>query len=181
MKLFGKRKWIPQADLVNRKDLVKYWQNPYDKKKQQQDAISLETDIDARMDIVGESFYQKTFIKNFGKHTEDGHHEMTQAILMPQPNNEHDEFAVGVLLMDGQVGYIEKNDAKDIQEILMRAMHHTQRFIVVTAQVKGGWKRGLLGRDKGNFGLELHIGKQELIDELINIMNDPKEEHQVEN
>ena len=174
---FFKKDWIQESDLTNRKDLLKYWINPYDKKKVNQDSYLLESDKNERMDIVGESFYQKTFIKLFGKHTEDGCREYTTAILFPQPNNEHDEYAVGVYLINGQVGHLSRQDAYLIQEVLIRTMHQTQQLITIKAQAKGGWKRGVLGRDKGDFGLELCIGKHELIQELENIKNDPKEQY----
>jgi len=173
MGLFRKTEWIPELDLTDRKDLLKYWINPYNKKSKTQNSITLESDKDLFMDIVGESFNTKTFEKMYGKRTREGHHEKTLAVLIPEPYNEHDEYAVAVYVEKGIVGHLSRYDAYDIQELLIRTMHQTQCLISIKARVKGGWKKGFF--DKGSFGLELCIAKYELISDLTDIKNDPEE------
>ena len=160
---FLKKKWLPQEQFTSRKSLLKGWINPLNPKSPTQDAILYNQDEpDEPQEVRGESFRQKAFIKQFGKHTQEGHWDKCQAILYPEPDNEHDEFAVQVLIAAGPVGYLPKTDAKKFQETLIRVMHQTQQMVAVEAIVKGGWRRGLLGRDKGHFGIDLLVNLREL-------------------
>ena len=67
-------------------------------------------------------------------------------------------------------------DAKKIQETLIRVMHQTQKMVAVEAIVKGGWKRGLLGRDKGHFGIDLLVNLNKLKKQMEETLSD-KSEH----
>ncbi|MDA7595070.1 HIRAN domain-containing protein [Acidimicrobiia bacterium] len=170
---FLKKKWLPEDQFTSRKALLKGWINPLNLKSRTQDAILYtQDDLEHPQEVMGESFRQKIFIKQFGKHTKEGHWEECQAILYPELENDKDEFAVQVLIPAGPVGYLPRADAKKIQETLIRVMHQTQQMIAVEAIVKGGWKRGFLGRDKGYFGIELSIDLKELKQQMLGTLSD---------
>ena len=170
---FLKKKWLTQEQFTTRKSLLKGWINPLNPKSPSQDAILYKQDEpESPQEVRGESFRQKVFIKQFGKHTQEGHWDECQAFLYPEPDNKQDEYAVQVVISAGPVGYLPKSDAKKIQETLIRVMHQTQQMVAVDAIVKGGWKRGLLGRDKGHFGIDLLVNLKELKKQMEETLRD---------
>ena len=178
---FFKKKWMSQEQFTNRKTLLKGWINPLNPKSPSQDATLYSQDEPEKpQEVRGESFRQKAFIKQFGKHTQEGHWEECHAILYPEPDNDKDEFAVQVLITSGPVGYLPKGDAKKIQETLIRVMHQTQKMVAVEAIVKGGWKRGLLGRDKGHFGIDLLVNLNKLKKQMEETLSDKSEHYSPE-
>jgi len=173
---FLKKKWISQEQMMDRDSLLKGFISPIDKKSATQESILYEqSEVDDPQEVVGESFRQKPFLKQFGKHTKDGYNETCEAVLYPEPDNEADKYAVKVLISAGHIGYLPKNDAKKIQELLIRVIHQTQKLVAVKGVVRGGWKRGLLGRDKGNFGIELQVELKELMIQMNETLSDPEQ------
>ena len=170
---FLKKKWLSQEQMVDRKSLLKGFISPVDKKSSTQESILYQQDdVDNTQEVVGESFRQKPFIKQFGKHTKDGYDETCDVILYPEPENEKDQYAVKVLISAGHIGYLPKNDAKKVQELLIRTIHQTQKMVAVKGVVRGGWKQGLLGRDKANFGVTLNVELKELIAQMSETLGD---------
>jgi len=175
---FLKKKWISQEQMMDRESLLKGFISPIDKKSKTQDSILYEQDdVDNPQEVVGESFRQKPFIKQFGKHTKEGYNETCEVVLYPEPENEKDRFAVKVLISAGHIGYLPKNNAKKIQELLIRTIHQTQKLVAVKGVVRGGWKQGLLGRDKANFGVTLQVELKELMAQMSETLADPEQHY----
>lgn len=105
------------------------------------------------MEVVGESRYQENFVKLVGPKTEQGHHASVLAILVPEPENAHDPFAVVVRVDGRDVGHLPAEVAADYQAVLLRLTRETGCYAVCNAIIKGGWRRS--GRDMGHFGITL--------------------------
>jgi len=175
---FLKKKWISQEQMMDRESLLKGFISPIDKKSKTQDSILYEQDdVDNPQEVVGESFRQKPFIKQFGKHTKEGYNETCEVVLYPEPENEKDRFAVKVLISAGHIGYLPKNNAKKIQELLIRTIHQTQKLVAVKGVVRGGWKQGMLGRDKANFGVTLQVELKELMAQMSETLADTEQHY----
>jgi NAD-dependent DNA ligase len=113
----------------------------------------------AHLDIVGESRFQENLRHFGGPGTVDGvTKESARALVMPEPDNEHDENAIVVYLSDEQnralkAGYLSRDDAIAYRPVF-RAI--APRAIVTDARLKGGWDRG--AGDQGFIGVALKLG-----------------------
>ena len=59
-------------------------------------------------------------------------------------------------------------------------MHQTQQMVAVEAIVKGGWKRGILGRDKGHFGIDLLFNLNKLKKQMEETLKDDSNHYKPE-
>ncbi len=63
-------------------------------------------------DIVGESFYQPVLARLAGNHGDFSAERECEALLLPEPDNEHDALAVAVLIDGHKVGYLGRDEAR---------------------------------------------------------------------
>jgi len=188
MSFFNKKeKWLSQSEYRSRPELIDKMIWPQTGKKGSDDGTNIilldnEDKNNEQLNyegIVGESFYQKTFIEAFGKKSKEGNYsEIDLLLLIPEVNNEHDQYAVSVRspklhMKNNTLGYFPKEDARVLQDLILRVIHETQSFVGVKGNLKGGWKKGLLGRDSGHYGIDLHTEIEYMIIELKDILKNP--------
>ena len=77
-------------------------------------------------------------------------------------------------MKENTLGYFPKEDARVLQELILRVIHETQSFVAVEGNLKGGWKSGLLGRNQGDYGIDLHTEIKYMILELKDILENPQ-------
>jgi HIRAN domain len=104
------------------------------------------------MDVVGEGNYQQALISITGRKTEQGHRHLPAMVqIRREPNNPYDPNAVQCLIQGKVVGYINREDAPRLQEMLRRCERNG-----VKAEMEGyivrGWKRT---GSEGNYGVKL--------------------------
>lgn len=106
------------------------------------------------IDVVGESHYQNDLEKICGGRTEKGHKFETQAYLFHEDDNPHDNKAI-VVVIDGMiVGYLDRQNAREIRKLLAAA-GFAGHPATCAALIVGGWDRGK--SDKGHFGVKLDL------------------------
>jgi len=106
------------------------------------------------LEAVGESAYQKSFLKITGGKTEDGHQMKIEAILVHNDKNPYDNKAVVVSIDGDIVGYLSKKDARKFRKLMADAGGPGSPA-VCDALIVGGWDRG--GGDEGYFGIRLDL------------------------
>ena len=109
---------------------------------------------DFRLEIVGESHYQKALEKITGGKTPDGHEMELDALLIHDDGNPYDNKAVAVTIGGDIVGYLDKKLARQFRERMEEAgfPYHPA---VCKALIVGGWDRG--NGDEGYFGVKLDM------------------------
>lgn len=115
------------------------------------------------LEVVGESFCQDALWRIVGgRRLERVRHEVV-ALLVPEPDNRHDENAIKVLIDGHQVGYLAADDAEEYLPGLLRLIGPSASGAVALAGVVvGGGSRpdgiGMLGvfldHDPTDFGIE---------------------------
>jgi hypothetical protein len=120
----------------------------------------------ARVEVVGESFYQSALDRAAGGRTEHGPvHVAHIAGLAPEPSNPHDPNAVVVQLDGATVGHLSRTDAVAYRPVFEAVARMGYPAIGCHATLTGGWDRG--GGDRGSIGVVLHLGTpRELLGEL---------------
>ena len=104
--------------------------------------------------VVGEGSYQKALAAITGGKTEDGVQIYCVAHLVPEPRNKYDPNAVSVIIRGQKVGYLSRDDARRMLQVLKRALCGSA---ATEAVVVGGWKRKRKGApDEGHFGVRLN-------------------------
>lgn len=107
------------------------------------------------MDIVGESNYQRALNSIAGGKTDDrgGHNIPVTIRLQREPNNPYDKNAVQCLIEGKLVGYINRDDAARLQELLRKCEKRGEKA-EVAGHIVGGWKRP--GGDEGSYGVKIN-------------------------
>lgn len=85
------------------------------------------------LEVVGESHYQEHLrraVEAFGREV--------PAVLMPEPENEHDSCAVAVLVGGLKVGYLSRADAPHYHDAVAREMQSSGKLVAVEATIVGG-------------------------------------------
>ncbi|HEY5196243.1 MAG TPA: HIRAN domain-containing protein [Solirubrobacteraceae bacterium] len=125
----------------------------------------------ATLEVVGESHYQDHLWRLAGGVRAEQIRCTVQAVLAPEPENPYDANAVRVLIEDGVVGYLSRDDAAVYRPGLVALMKQYDSAIALGGHILGGGHRsdgiGLLGvfldHDPADFGLltrEIaHIGE----------------------
>ncbi len=109
--------------------------------------------------VVGESNYQQQLENACGGRTTESASFMTTAVLMREPDNRFDPYAVAVYIQDGGiVGYLSRRDAVEYGPLLER-LAREKRFGCCRAVIKGGWDKG--PGDRGHFGIVLDLAPPE--------------------
>jgi len=110
------------------------------------------------VDVVGESHYQPALEYIAGGRGADGPRNPDhQALLLPEPTNEHDPNAIRVMVTateggtGGLVGYLSREDAVAYRPVIDR-LAESGRVTMCQATVTGGWDRMV------SFGVHLLIG-----------------------
>lgn len=120
----------------------------------------------SRVQVVGESHYQRALDQAAGGRTDDGpRHRDHVAVLIPEPANPLDPNAVMVQINAEVVGYLSREDAVAYLPVLRVGAALGFPAMGCHASLKGGWDRG--GGDIGSYGVVLHLGSpDELMTEL---------------
>jgi hypothetical protein len=123
------------------------------------------------LEVVGESHYQEHLWRLAGGMQTERIRCAVQAVLVPEPDNPHDRNAICVLIDDGVVGYLSREDAVVYRPGLDLLMEKHGGYIALEGQIIGGGQRsgglGMLGvfldHDPTQFGLRArqisHIGE----------------------
>jgi hypothetical protein len=123
------------------------------------------------LEVVGESNYQDDLWHLAGGFSVDRIRCEVTAVLVPEPENEHDSNAVMVLVEGRLVGYLSREDAVAYLPGLQRLMATHNSPIALMGQIVGGGPRedglGMLGvfldHNPADFGLRssqiAHIGE----------------------
>jgi Zn-finger nucleic acid-binding protein len=101
--------------------------------------------------VVGESHYQSALEKIAGGRSEHGADKYCIARLVREPTNRYDANAVRVEVSGQTVGYVSRDDAEDVQELLQK-LDGEGRPAWIRATIVGGWQRE---DSRGSFGIEL--------------------------
>ena len=102
-------------------------------------------------EVVGESNYQDALERFAGPKTEQGVSFPCEVLLVSENDNPHDRMAVRVELDGLTVGYLAREDARDLRGLLAEEGLRGAR-VRSPAMIKGGWKKP---DDEGMFGVEL--------------------------
>lgn len=109
-------------------------------------------------EVVGESYRQEALSAICGGPCEDGHDYECEALLAPDPTNEHDPNAVKVMIEGRHVAFLARDDAK-AHLAALRRLGIPGQPTRCAAIINGGWRRER--RDgsvsEGSFGIELDI------------------------
>lgn len=105
-------------------------------------------------DIVGESKYQEALESICGGRTEDSAELATQAVLVLEDSNPHDNMAVRVDIQGKTVGYLSRKDARNYRKQLQQ-LGHPGITCSCNAMIVGGWQRS--PTDQGHFGVKLDL------------------------
>lgn len=100
--------------------------------------------------VVGEARYQDALSRIVGGHNRDGHGHECDALLVPEPANKYDPYAVQVLIGGEPVGYVPKEATARIH-----AAWASFGPLVCRARIDGGWRTNQ--HDAGHFGVKLAI------------------------
>lgn len=103
------------------------------------------------VEVVGESRRQRELAQIVGGKTRDGVDHACVALLVREPDNPVDEYAVAVYIDGMQVGYVARDDAEMINDLLVK-LDRQHRLAWVRARIVGGWRNE---RGTGSFGVEL--------------------------
>jgi hypothetical protein len=99
---------------------------------------------------VGESHYQDALDAICGGRTSEGADFFTEAELVLEDDNRHDDQAVRVEIDQRLVGYLSRGNARRYRRLLVEL--GLGRVIgVCDAWIRGGWDRGR--DDRGNYGV----------------------------
>jgi predicted Zn-ribbon and HTH transcriptional regulator len=113
------------------------------------------------LEVVGESHYQENLWALAGGHSVDRIRCAVTAVLVPEPENEHDSNAVKVLIEGRLVGHLSREDAVAYLPGLQRLTATHESPIALMGQIVGGGPRedglGMLGvfldHNPADFGL----------------------------
>lgn len=70
--------------------------------------------------VVGSLHHQSALESICGNHKREGEHRYCAALLTPQPSNRHDRHAIAVTIRGIEVGFLDREDARDFGQILRR-------------------------------------------------------------
>lgn len=116
--------------------------------------IRIDGSGDYDFEIVGESHYQDALNKMAGGKTEDGHEIETEATLILDDNNRHDNKAVAVFISGKMVGHLPRPTARSYRKRLTEAGFPAATG-VCGALIVGGWRRK--SGDEGHYGVKLDL------------------------
>ena len=120
------------------------------------------------LEVVGESHYQEELWRIVGGRRTQGIRHGIVALLVPDPENQHDPDAVQIRIEGSLVGFLSREDAEEYRPGLLRLMDRsTNRLVALQGVVVGGGERtdgrGLLGvfldHNPEDFGIESRRSK----------------------
>jgi hypothetical protein len=100
-----------------------------------------------RVDVVGESRYQRALTQIAGGKRRESQYIRTNAELRREPGNPHDRNAVQVLIAGEVVGYLPREEAERYAGPLDSL---AAGAYACDAEIRGGWQSG---GDEGHFGV----------------------------
>lgn len=71
------------------------------------------------IEVVGESYYQDALWHAVGGRTSEYLRVTTEAVLVPEPDNPHDQNAISVWISGMRVGYFSREDAAEYRAGLL--------------------------------------------------------------
>lgn len=112
--------------------------------------------LERRVDVVGEGHYQAALISIAGPKTKQGLNEGLDDLpvmieLKREPTNPYDRNAVQCLIEGKLVGYIGREEAPLLQDMLRQREKHGLKA-EVPGYIIGGWKRP---GSEGNYAVRL--------------------------
>jgi hypothetical protein len=111
------------------------------------------------LEVVGEANYMENFEAICGPRTPKGESRLIEAHLIREPDNPFDKNAVRVEVQNKLVGYLSRDNAKDLNVIYTGLKLPPDTIIAVNGQIRGGWKRS--NGDEGNYGVWLDFPADE--------------------
>lgn len=109
---------------------------------------------DFSQEVVGEASYQENLSKACGGPSRDGVNYVVSAELNEENYNPYDQFAVRIDVKGKTVGYLNRADARQHRNRLIRS-GHTGHAVRCKGIIVGGWNRG--PNDWGHFGIRLDL------------------------
>lgn len=104
------------------------------------------------LQVVGESHYQTALASLCGPRTEEGEKKIVETVLVPEKNNRYDSNAVRVDVLGKTVGYLPRDEARDLRKIYKALKIPENTALVVSGKIVGGWIRD--GKE-GHYGVYL--------------------------
>lgn len=108
-----------------------------------------------KINVVGESFYEASFLSLCGARTIAGVTMEASARLTLQDDNPHDKYAVCVTIQGHPVGHLSRDDARAFRRLVRYGELSLSEVFECAAKVCGGWDRG--EGDIGAFGVRLNL------------------------
>jgi hypothetical protein len=113
-----------------------------------------------KINVVGESHYQKNLEAICGGKDEDSKCMVVEATLVLDNENKFDENAVAVFIQGSLVGYLDRETAKSFRYQLQQVERDQEiTSACCSAMIVGGWYRG--PEDEGSFGVKLDLPTSE--------------------
>jgi len=106
-------------------------------------------------EVMGESYYLKSFERLFGPRQARGIDEERTAHLVLDDANPHDNQAVRVEIEGHQVGHLSRADARQFRAAVIAGGLIQYRRFSCAAAIRGGWDNG--DGDKGHYGVRLDL------------------------
>lgn len=106
------------------------------------------------VEVVGESYYQDSFLSICGPKCSDGHDVECVAELRPEPDNQYDPAAIGIYVTGLKVGHLSREDARSYRAVVLDAIDE-HGVASCSGLIRGGWDRG--HGDEGHFGIQLRF------------------------
>jgi len=116
--------------------------------------LSVDGPGDYRMDVVGESHYQKELRAICGPRSEDGENRFLAAALIHDDGNPYDDQAVRIEIEGRTVGYLPRNQAARYRQNMAR-QGHAGETLYCGANIRGGWRRS--DGQTGHYGVWLDL------------------------
>ena len=109
---------------------------------------------DEGLEIVGESHHQDELLALAGRRPYGGVELSAVAELVPEPAHPIDPLAISVRIDGRPVGYLRREDARRLREVVFDARRRHGRA-TCRAVIRGGWDRGR--SNVGSFGVVLLV------------------------
>jgi hypothetical protein len=107
------------------------------------------------IEVVGESYYLKSFEKICGPRCDVGVNLEVKAVLTLDDANPHDKKAVNVTIQGHPVGYLAKNIAREFRNAIKAGGLKEYKSFECDATIRGGWDDGK--GSCGHYGVWLDI------------------------
>ncbi len=108
-----------------------------------------------RLEIVGETHYQRELDMLAGPKTDDGVSVWLAPDLVPEPHNQYDPTAVPCRIDNVTVGYLPRTQCAAFHRMMAAAQMAGEPLTEIDAEIRGGWLRP--DGDEGHYGVTLYV------------------------